>query len=134
MDDRELLIRYRDGELPEADMAAVRTRLSTDPELQASLSWIEKVSAAVERTAAPAFEPFFATRVMARIRAESTSVSDLRYEALRWMFARVAVVSLVIVVALGAYSAIGGAYSGTVIEAMLGLPEVTLESAMTLGG
>ena len=50
------------------------------------------------------------------------------------MFARVAVVSLVIVVALGAYSAIGGAYSGTVIEAMLGLPEVTLESAMTLGG
>ena len=134
MDDRELLIRYRDGELPEADMAAVRARLSTDPALQASLSRIEMVSAAVERTAHSAFEPFFSTRVMARIRADSRSASDLMYEGLRWAFARVAVVAVVIVVTLGAYSAIGGGYSGTMVEVMLGLPDVTLESAMTLGG
>ncbi len=134
MDDRELLIRYRDGELPEREAQAVRERLRNEPELRAGLSRLEHLSVALARSAADSFGPFFATRVMAGIRADIRSTSDLMYEGLRWAFARVAVVAAVIVVALGTYSAIDAGYSATVVDAMLGLPDVTLESAMALGG
>ena len=134
MDDRELLIRYRDGELGERETQAVRERLQDEPELRAGLSRLEHLSGDLARSAADSFGPFFATRVMAGIRADIRSTPDLMYEGLRWAFARVAVVAAVIVVAIGTYSAIDGGYSATVVDAMLGLPDVTLESAMALGG
>ena len=134
MDDRELLIRYRDGELSEDEAQAVRERLRDEPGLRAGLSRLENLSLQLSRSAAASFEPFFATRVMAGIRAEARPASELMYDGLRWAFARVAVVAAVIVVALGAYSAIDGGYSATVVNAMLGLPDVTLETAMALGG
>ena len=72
---------------------------------------------------------------------EFASVSDAAaapieglYEALRWMFARAVVACLVMVVAIGHYSAIGGGYGGSMVDSLLGLPEATLETALTLGG
>ena len=71
MDDRELLIRYRDGELSEDEAQAVRERLRDEPGLRAGLSRLENLSLQLSRSAAASFKPFFATRVMAGIRSEA---------------------------------------------------------------
>ena len=135
MDDRELLIRYRDGDLSDEETARVGERLRDDAGLRSLLERMETLTAALERGAADSFGPFFATRVMARIRrSESAAPLEGMYEALRWMFARAVVACLVVVVGIGLYSAIGGGYGGSMVDAMLGLPEATLEMALTLGG
>ncbi len=136
MDDRELLMRYRDEDLPGAEMSRVRQRLRNDANLRSGLESLEFVAAALEASAADSFKPFFAARVVARMRRfGSAGRVDGMYEALRWMFARVAVACLVLVVGIGVYSvAIGSGYGGSMFDAMLGLPEATLETALTLGG
>ena len=135
MDDRELLIRYRDGDLSDEEMARVGERLSDDAGLKSLLEGMETLTAGLEQMPPASFGPFFAARVMARIRrSDSTVPIEGMYEALRWMFARAVVACLVVVVGIGLYSAIGGGYGGSMVDAMLGLPEATLETALTLGG
>ena len=135
MDDRELLIRFRDGDLSDEEMARVVMRLREDPGLKRLLGRVDTLSQALELGAANSFGPFFSARVVARIRrSEMATPVDGIYESLRWMFARVAVACLVVMVGIGLYSAIGGGYGGSVVDAMLGLPEATLETALTLGG
>ena len=135
MDDRELLIRYRDGDLSDEEMARVGERLSDDAGLKSLLEGMETLTAGLEQMPPASFGPFFAARVMARIRrSDSTVPIEGMYEALRWMFARAVVACLVVVVGIGLYSAIGGGYGGSMVDTMLGLPEATLETALTLGG
>ena len=135
MDDRELLIRYRDGDLSEEETARVAERLRDDAVLMSSLENMDTLAATLEQVAADSFGPFFAARVMARIRRpDAAGPVEGMYEALRWMFARAVVACLVMVVGIGLYSAIGGGYGGSMVDAMLGLPEATLETALTLGG
>ncbi len=134
MNDYELLIRLRNEELSADDKLRLERRLREEPELAARYDRLSSTADAVESLVPSSFGPFFATRLMARIRAEEGGAADTLYDSLRWMFARVAVPCLVVAVVLGVYSAIGGGYGGTVIEAMLGLPEATLETALALGG
>jgi len=65
--------------------------------------------------------------------AESGAGVEGMYEALRWLFARVAVACVVIMLGIGTYSALGESYGGSVIDSVLGLPEATLTTALTLG-
>ena len=135
MDDRELLIRYRDGDLPAESMVGVEERLRSDPELRARWESLQGVATLLEQGAVRSFEPFFAARVVATLR-ESDSLAPVEglYEGLRWIFARVAVACLVVMLGIGTYSALGGGYGGSVVDSMLGLPEPTLETALILGG
>jgi anti-sigma factor RsiW len=134
MDDRVLLVRYRDGDLTGAETERVSRRLREEPELRARLERLEWLAEGLHRSAAASFEPFFATRVMAALRRRDVTPGEGMYEALRHMFAGVAVACLVVAVGLAVYSAVGGGYGGSVVETMLGLPETTLETALTLGG
>ena len=135
MGDRELLIRYREGYLSDEEMTRVADRLRVDAALQSMLAEMETVSSVLEASSARSFKPFFSARVMARIqRSETASQANGMYEAMRWMFARVAVACLVVMLGIGAYSALNGGYGGSMVDAMLGLPEATLETALTLGG
>lgn len=135
MDDRELLIRYRDGELAGEEKDRLEARLRSEVDLRGRLERLDDLSEELRRSATTSFAPFFASRVMARVRdAESGGPVEALYESLRWMFARVAVVGLVVMLGLGAYSALGGGYGGSVVDAVLGLPEATLQTALTLGG
>ena len=135
MDDRELLIRYRDGDLTEEETARVDTRLRDDAGLKSRLESLDELAEVLERGAADSFGPFFAARVMARIRrSDAGAQMEGMYESLRWMFARAVVACLVMVVGIGLYSAIGGGYGGSMVDTVLGLPEATLETALTLGG
>jgi anti-sigma factor RsiW len=135
MDDRELLIRYRDGDLSEGELARVEERLSSEPGLRSVLRSLEEISTLLEQGAAASFEPFFAARVTARLRQEnSLAPVEGMYGALRWIFARVAVACLVVMLAIGAYSALEGGYGGSMVDSVMGLPEATLETALALGG
>jgi len=40
----------------------------------------------------------------------------------------------VVMLALGAYSALEGGYGGSMVDSVMGLPEATLETALALGG
>ena len=115
MDDRELLIRYRDGDLPAESMVGVEERLRSDPELRARWESLQGVATLLEQGAVRSFEPFFAARVVATLR-ESDSLAP------------------VVMLGIGTYSALGGGYGGSVVDSMLGLPEPTLETALILGG
>ena len=135
MDDRELLIRYRDGDLPDDEMAGVEERLKCEPGLRSHGESLEQIATLLEQGAARSFEPFFATRVMARLRrADSSTSAEGMYEALRWLFGRVAVACLVVMLGVGVYSALVGGYGGSVVDSVLGLPEATLVTALALGG
>ncbi|MGB5304487.1 MAG: hypothetical protein WBO43_13570 [Gemmatimonadota bacterium] len=135
MDDRELLIRYRDGDLSDEELAGVEERLKSEPGLRSRRESLEEIATLLERGAASSFEPFFAARVVARLRrADSSAPVEGMYEALRWIFARVAVACLVVMLAIGAYSALEGGYGGSVVDSVMGLPEATLETALALGG
>lgn len=135
MDDRELLIRYRDGDLPDAERAGVEERLKDEPELRSRWESLEGMATLLEQGAARSFEPFFAARVVARLRQpDSSAPVEGMYEALRWIFARVAVACVVVMLAIGAYSALEGGYGGSVVDSVMGLPEATLETAFALGG
>jgi len=135
MDDRELLIRYRDGDLPAESIAEVAARLRSDPELRSRWESLQGIATLLEQGAARSFQPFFAARVVAGLRrSDSLAQVESLYEGLRWIFARVAVASVVVMLGIGAYSALDGGYGGSVVDSMLGLPEPTLETALTLGG
>lgn len=133
MDDRELLLRYRDGDLSEAEMDGVVERLRSDPGLRGQWERLQSLAEALEDGAARSFEPFFSTRVMARVRAEAKTPADAMYDGLKWIFARVATAGVVVLLGIGAYSAIEGGHAASVVDSMLGLPEATLASALTLG-
>jgi len=132
MDDLELLIRYRDGDLTRAETDAVEARLRSEPRLRGRLEGLQAVAEALEQGATPSFRPFFSTRVMARIRSEAVEPAEAMYDALRWVFARLAAASVVVMLGIGAYSAIEGGHAASVVDSMLGLPEATLASAVTL--
>jgi anti-sigma factor RsiW len=135
MDERELLIRYRDGDLPAGESAGLEERIRSDPGLKLRLDRLETVAEALDQGAARSFDPFFSTRVMARIRRSGASESaEGMYDSLRWLFARVAVACLVVMLGVGSYSAFAGGYGGSVVDSVLGLPEATLVTALALGG
>lgn len=90
--------------------------------------------------AASGFEPGFADRVMARIAALRDSApgaerpgGELLHAHLRHAFPRLAAACLVGVAALSLYTLLSGAgLHGSPLEALLGLPETTLESVLVL--
>ena len=93
------------------------------------------------------FKPGFSGRVMAQIEGlESVhevgargrvngNASELLYQQLRHAFPRLAAACLVSLLALGALALVGDAgLAGSPVDALLGLPAETLETAFALGG
>lgn len=101
------------------------------------------------RSAVPdmGFDSGFRDRVMARVRHEgsleaagrdsrrSAWGADTMYYHLRRAFPRVAAAGVIGLIGLGMYALIGGAgVTGLSLDALLGLPPETLETAFALGG
>ena len=89
---------------------------------------------------ASGFEPGFPGRVMARVAALPGSArrserpgGELLYAHLRHAFPRLAAACLIGVAALSLFSLLSGSgLHGSPLEALLGLPETTLESVLLL--
>lgn len=134
MNERELWIRYRDGELDPAQRERVERRLREEPGFRIRFERLDALASQIGGSASGSFGPFFASRVAMRLRGEAVGRAEGMYEALRWTFARLAVACVLVALLIGAYSAFGTGFGGSIVESMLGLPEATLETALTLGG
>lgn len=135
MDDLKAWIRYRDGDLEADELDAFEGRLGRDAGLRARMEDLEGIADTLREGAEASFGPRFAARVMERVaRAERSVTAESMYEALRWLFPRLAAACVLVILAVGAYSASQGGYGGSVLDAVLGLPEATLATALTIGG
>lgn len=135
MDDLEAWIRQREDSLTGADADIVGRRLESEKALRSRFDGLDAIAEALGEEADASFEPFFSARVMARIaRSERREAAEGMYDALRWIFPRLAAACLVVTVSIAAYSAFAGGYGGSVFDTVLGLPEATLATALAFGG
>ena len=120
-------LRYLTGELSPADVDRMEARLSEDAEMRARLDRLHAVHHTVK---APErrFETGFAGRVMDRVReADPVPAFD---RMLQTSFLRLAVVVLLMITGVGGYNvATHDDASASAVEAVLGLPDVTLTAA-----
>lgn len=144
MRDEERLIRSLDGDLSESEAKVLHKSLLSDPGLAVRREAWEAVREEVG-AGKPEFEPGFRDRVMARVRELPSEKrhavhvdrpgAEALYLHLQRAFPRLAAACLIGVVALGVYSLVGdGGLASSAVEALLGLPGQTLETAFALGG
>jgi anti-sigma factor RsiW len=136
-DDRDLLVRFLEGDLPEAEARGLEERLRCEPALQARLGRLRTLRQTLAAGKPDSFAPYFSERVLRRI-APLTGQREPEslYGALRWLFARAAVASLMAAGALGACNVIAYQRLGvtsSLLEALFGLPSASLADALSYG-
>ncbi|NBB86179.1 MAG: hypothetical protein GVY12_08185 [Bacteroidetes bacterium] len=131
---RTHVLRFIADELPPDEHARLEARLADDPALQEEVRTLAAVRAAVTEYTDAAFDEGFAGRVLQRLPAatEAAQTAERLYEALHSAFLRLAIVVLLLTVGIGLYNASLHPHAGTArsfVEAAVGLPHVSLESA-----
>ncbi|MEM6783660.1 MAG: hypothetical protein AAF624_08000 [Bacteroidota bacterium] len=126
----ERLYQLHRGELPETEAAALRTRLAGDADLRAEYARITSISTALEASVAPSFGPYFSDRVLRRIHdadapMQAASPVMLPYEALRWVFVRVAFGVLLAVVGFSVVAGVQAKPGESFVASVFGLPSAT---------
>jgi anti-sigma factor RsiW len=131
--DRQRLLRYLDNALPSDERARVEARLEQDAAFRAQYERLQAVHATVQAAGGSTFDDGFADRVMDRVQAASPDPLAALYEPLRALFFRLALASLLLIGALGGYNAVRYHDTAAVdspVEAALGLPDVTYQTAL----
>ncbi len=133
---REQLLRYLEGSLSSHEQEQLSAQLEESGELQEELRALSALYQTVGSSTERTFAPGFSRRVMQRVPSPSGARDSTGnfYEALHWAFLRVAVIAVLLTTGIGAYNA--GTYlqmdaSQSLVEAIMGLPEVSMESALT---
>ena len=126
-----LLQRALDGELTSEEERRFAIFLEESPALRLEFERARQLRALIRESTEISFAPFFSSRVMSRIRSRGTE--DSFAQALAWLFRRVAITAIVLIVALTAYNvssqhALGNHRSP--LEAALGLPPVTVSMSI----
>lgn len=133
-EDRILLLRYLEGDLPDEEHRAMQQRLAEDPSLRTQLNRLNTLGDALAVSAPDSFAPFFSERVMRRLApAAEHAPAEALYESMQRLFVRMALACLLIVAALGVYNlmtyeALG--VTATLAEAVFGLPSTDLMDAL----
>ena len=92
----------------------------------------EHLTRLIQENTDTSFKPFFSARVMNRINA-SPAAEESFTRALAWIFRRVAVAAVIVIVALAVYNISSQHSQGngrSTLEAALALPAVTIESSI----
>lgn len=138
---RELLLRSLDGELSPAESEMLEASLSGSVELRAEQQRLMQLRKALGESGARSFSDGFSNRVMQRVweareasRGVTEALPDGMYESIRWLFVRLAPACLIVAVGLGLYSSVivEESLSSSIVEAVLGLPAETLDTALFL--
>lgn len=136
-EDRERLLRFLDGELPEAEAQAIRARLGVEPDFRAEIDRLQALRQVLAAGRADAFAPYFGERVLRRLALpEKARAAEGLYDALSWVFTRTAFAGLALAGALGTYNVLDYRALGlaaSFLEAFFGLPSATLSDALTYG-
>jgi anti-sigma factor RsiW len=130
--EKDFLRRALDGELTAEGEKRFAALLEKTPALRLEWERIQRLRALVKESREDSFGPFFSSRVMNRIRSGEKRESFT--QALAWVFRRVAVVTIILIVALTAYNisiqhALGNHRSP--LEAALGLPPTTVNMSIS---
>lgn len=127
----ELLKRYLNGDLSEAQAADCRRLLETSPELQEEFSGMRGLQQLVAESSG-SFEPYFATRVMARLSASAMLKPDFA-TALSILFKRFAVAAALMIVSFASYNIVTQweyRQVSSPLEMALALPPATIDSSI----
>jgi anti-sigma factor RsiW len=129
--DRAQLIRLMDGSLDDATARRLRSRLEHDTDLRAEWNRLQAMQSMLQAHTA-SFEDGFSRRVMQRLRPAPGADESLA-EALQWLFVRVEVAALALIVLLAVYNVTAmndAVAASSFLEALFGLPGTTLENVL----
>jgi hypothetical protein len=96
----------------------------------------ERIRDLLQKSRADSFSPFFPERVMRRVReldSPRAAHGDSLYDAMRWVFVRISVAAVVLIIALGLLNILqyGTADGVDLVDALLGLPSDALADMLT---
>ncbi len=135
--DHDRLIQLLEDALPDAEAGALRERLRREPALRDRLDRLRGFRDTLIESRPDSFAPFFSERVLRKLAAEiAPNVFESLYELQHRLFLRVAVAGLMAACLLGAYNVMDYQHLGvssSLLEAVFGLPSVSLMDALTYG-
>lgn len=128
----DLLYRSFDSDLGEEEKKLLDEAMKKSEELRKEKEQIKAQRQAVSDSAARTFKPFFAERVMSRIRVigEKENTLETFYASLKVVFQRFAIVSAIILIALISYNLIIG--EGLSPDEAFYVSELTFEEILQL--
>lgn len=137
MENRERLLRFLEGDLPEKEAHEIRARMEREPALQQQVDRLQRLRHTLSAGTPDSFAPYFSERVLRRLGpVPAPNAAAATYESLRWAFRLTAAASLLIAGILGAYNVVD--YQSldvvsTIQEALFGLPSASLPDALYFG-
>ncbi len=135
--DRDTLVRLLRGELSEDEASSVRKAIESDRSIAAQYESVRRLTGLLREGVADSFAPYFSERVLKKLMSTASNGRTAFYDSLQWVFLRLAAASLLVVIGLGAYSALDAReseLSANTIEAVFGLPTADLENLFYLQG
>ena len=125
----DLMVKSLDGELTAVERSDLNAALAESAELREELARLVAVRRAVAASGRTSFGPFFAERVMHRIRTEGRATGEESLlGALFGVFRPVALAAAAVVVGLVIYNS--AKTDSVSVAGALGVPQVTLEEIM----
>ncbi len=126
----ELLGRSFDSSLSDVEQRQLEEALAESPELRAEKARVEALRKAVSSSVATSFDPFFADRVMQRIREEQTEGREesLIADSLIVLFRRVAAVAAVLTLSVMSYNLFSSESKS--FAAAIGFPQETISDVL----
>jgi hypothetical protein len=125
----DLLHRSFDQALTDAEQAELDARLADSPELRNQQQRLIDIRNLLQDGAADSFKPFFAARLMNKLKDVRTKQEDF-FGSLVWSCRLIGLTGALTVVALFAYNSIEE--KSISLDALLGLPAITLEDTWQL--
>ena len=135
--DRELLMRALGNEGSAEERNRLAELLARKPELRAEWEQLQQLQRLLEDSRSASFRPFFASRVMRRIEAQSkpAAAADILADGLLWLFRPLVPLALVLT-ALVAWNNWNNrellAADPTALEVIFAVPPTTLETTYAL--
>jgi hypothetical protein len=140
----DLLLRWIEGNCTPDETRKIEHELKATPVVQDEVDQLVRLQSLMRQTmkasAPSAVRPFLADRVMRRLDSSRARLAHLSAEeelqrGLEWLFRRVAVACLIIIIGLAVYNVFqvtSYEANATTAEAVLGLPPVTIATADAL--
>jgi len=125
----DLLYRSFDARLSEAEQQRLEDALKADPELRDERQRVLEVRRLLQEHAPQRFSPFFAARVLHRIREQRRQSEDF-LGALQWAFRRLAVAGVLALLLLIANQVF--VHKQRSLSSIFGPPQPTLEETLAL--
>ena len=118
-------IRLRNTEPEEKKF--LENALSQSDELRQEMEMLNSLRKRIKQSTVTSFKPFFADRVMEKIRSSSqVNINESFFDSLFLLFRPVAIAAIILVIAIAGYNiATTGQFS---LEGALGIPEVTVDA------